>query len=316
MKTLLIFLLTSVVLTQELSASQDLFHLGDGPTMYDFFKGLAETLGETKDTRELANCMKNFGQIVGRIFDAVQLILNFDFLDVIQGVSNLIAALQELQAAAKPCVKDYPVFARLSSAIENATLDDIVNKVWGKKFLFIGYATSALECLCNDLYDCVGRCTGMMLKSLFPNTKLHEHAERMDAVEFLKGFIEGLGGNFDVNKFRNCLKDFQYLYEAIKRAFEALKTKQIGQIVQGVAILIAVARQLVDDLRVCAQNVEVVRKLIEALGNVSATKVAVKLLVHFAQVYAAIARTAPCFASENYWCIGMGLGTILKLALF
>eukprot|EP00826_Nyctotherus_ovalis_P019823 TRINITY_DN1615_c0_g5_i1.p1 TRINITY_DN1615_c0_g5~~TRINITY_DN1615_c0_g5_i1.p1 ORF type:complete len:325 (-),score=49.02 TRINITY_DN1615_c0_g5_i1:157-1107(-) len=316
MRVLLIFLLTSVAFTQEFSTPQDSFHLEDGPTAHDFFKGLAETLGEAKDTRELVKCMKNFEEIVGRIFDAVELILNFDFLDVIQGVNDLIAALKELEAVVKPCVKNYPVFTKLISDISNATLNDIMNKILRKKFIFIGYATSAFECFCNDLYECVGRCTGMIFKLLFPSTNLHEDAEGLDAVEFLKGFIEGLGGSFDINKFRTCLKDFQHLYEAIKRAFEALKTKQIGQIIQGVAILIAVAKQLVDDLRVCAQGVEVVRRLIEALANVSAMKVAVKLLMNFTEVYAVIARTAPCFASENYRCIGIGLGMILKLALF
>jgi len=306
MKALLVFLVIAAVSAHELT-------LNDGPTPENFIKGFLSGIGERKSPDDLIKCLHKVEEVIAKIHAALELILSFEIQNIIKGVTQLIAAVKELNEVVKPCSEGYETLRQLFYAIANAEIHKIVQIIIQKSMTLMFYLIAGINCYKDGQYECLGKNLGAILKEIFL-AKID--IEGSDGMAFLKGFVEGLGGHFDENQFKNCVKDFQHLFEAIKKAFEAIKTKKLDKIIEGVIILIGAVRTLVDDLKICAKDVEIIKKLINALSNIDVRKIATKLLLHIGQVIGIITKTAPCFASKNYYCIGHGFGSMIKLALF
>lgn len=303
MKALLVFLIIAAVSANE-------FTVTDGPTAEDFIKGFLKGIGDKKSPDDMIKCLHKVEEIVTKIHEALELIFTFNIQNIIKGVTQLLPAIRELDDAIKPCAQGYETLEKLFNAIINADFNKII---FQKSIIFMGYIGNAISCFKDGKYECVGKNLGTVLKEIFLNSGL---VEAPDGLAFLKGFVEGLGSHFDVNQFKNCVKDFKTLFDAIKQAFEALKSGKLDKIIIGVTVLIDAAKTLINDLKTCAKDAEIVKKLIKALSDINILKIARKLLLHITEVISITVKTVPCFANSDYHCIGFGFGAMLKLALF
>jgi len=306
MKALLVFLVIAAVSANEVT-------FGDGPTAEDFVKGFLNGIGEKKDPGDLIKCAHKVEELIMKIHEALELILTFEIPNIIKGVTQLISAVRELNELIRPCSEGYETLKQLFFAIADADIFKVVQIIIQKSVTLMFYIINAITCYNEDKYDCLGKNLGTILKEIFL-AKIN--GEESNPIAFLKGFIEGLGGHFNEDDFKNCVKDFQNLFEAIKKAFEAIKTKKLDKIIEGVKILIGAVTTLVNDLKICAKDVEIIKKLIKALSNIDIGKIARKLLLHIVQVIGIITKTAPCFASKDFYCVGFGFGAMIKLAVF
>ena len=139
----------------------------DGPTAHDFIKGLFKAIGETKDTKDLLQCAKNLESVIEKIHEALKRIMHLSIQDLILGFGQLLGALAEFNAAVKPCSNGYNTFNKLIDAIHSIDIFKIIQKVMQNTFFYVGYASSAIECFNKNLYECVGKCIGIVLKELF-----------------------------------------------------------------------------------------------------------------------------------------------------
>lgn len=314
MKALLAFLLIAAVTATEFRV--DSYDFTDGPTAADFLKGFVKGIGETKDVDDLLKCVTGLEEIIDKIYDGISDIMKLTFEDIIKGFTKIMAAVQEFNGVLEKCSSGYTILEKLFDAIVNADFGKILQKFTGNLFIYIGYITNAFSCFAADTYECAGLNIGLLLKGLFLSEVLDPTMERIKALDFVKGFIEGLGGSFKEEDFEPCIKDVQAIVDGIKAAFEAIKTADFQKIFEGIRIIIQAAKQLSNDLEKCAKNVEVIIKLIEALKNINFQKIAMKIVGSIGPIIELITETIPCFATEDFYCIGKGFGRFLKIALF
>lgn len=310
MKGLFVFLLV---------VASSAYQFGDGPTAEDFVKGFLEGIGEIKSFEDIKKCIKDAEVVIDKIHQAVQLIMNFTFEDIVKGFTQLVTAVKEFFNVIETCKTGYDILDKLITAIYEADFSIVMQKFMANLFTYIGHLTQIANCFAAETYECAGKAIGQILKGLFLPKALESELMRLpesDAMDFLQGFIGGLGGHFDINQFKNCGKDFKIVFDTIKKAFEAFKTMDFGKVVEGVKDLIKAVKQLVEDLKICAKDVEIVKKLIKALQNIDINKIAKKIFADIFSVVMIVTETIPCFGKKNFKCIGKGFGSIVKIALF
>lgn len=309
MKALLVFLLIAAVSANE-------FTVSNNSIAVDFIKGFLEGLGEQKAADEILKCVTNIEGILNEVYEAIQLIMKLTFQDIVNGVTKLIAAITKFNQVIEPCSKGYEVVEKLIAAIYNADFNKVLQKFTANMIALIGHITAAAGCFSSGNYKCAGSNIGTILKLLFLSETFDEATKKIHALDFLKGFIAGLGGNFNEKDFEPCVKDVEAICAAIKEAFDAIITGNFNKILEGVGKLIQAAKQLMNDIKSCAKGVEVIQKLIEAIVNIDILKVATKIIANFGKIVDIISTTVPCFTSGDYYCIGKGFGSLLKTLLF
>lgn len=312
MKVLFVFLLIA-------ASSAFQYEFTDGPTAEDFIKGFLDGIGETKSFDDIKKCIKDAEIVIKKIYQAFELIMKFTIDDIIKGLTQLFSAVKELFDVLDACKTGYDVLEKLITAITEADSAVVLQKFMKNIFVYISLVTEAVKCFTAETYECAGKNFGLILKGLFLSDVLESEVMRLSesaAIDFLQGFIEGLGGHFDINQFKNCIKDFKIVFDAIKKAFEAFKTGKFDKIVEGVKNLVKAVKALVDDLKICAKDVEIVKELIKALQNINIGKIAKKLFANLFDVIEIVTETIPCFATKDFKCVGKGFGSIIKIALF
>jgi hypothetical protein len=313
MKAIFVFLVIAAVTASEIRVES--FDFTDGPTAQDFVKGFLTGIGETKSIDDMLKCVHSVEVVIRKIYEALELIKKLTFDNIVKGVTQLLAAVKELSDAVKPCSTGYIVLEKLIAAVINANYEKVLQKILQNSFLFIGYISNVISCFKEDQYECVGKYFGMILKSLFLSDVFGRPTTEIEALDFLRGFLEGLGGKFDDKNFEKCVKDFQEIITAIKTAFEAIIHGKISEIIKGITIIIQATKQLLNDIESCTKDVEVIKKLIQAIINFDLMKTAWKIVSHLVTVIEVITKTIPCFGSHDYYCIGKGFGSFLKIAL-
>lgn len=314
MKAILAFLLIAAVTATEFKGIS--YDLTDGPTAVDFMRGFLKGIGETKNIDELLKCVTGLEEIIKKINDGINDIMKLTFEDIIKGFNKIMGAMVELGSVLEKCAMGYDTLEKLITAIINADFGKVLQKLMSNMFTYIAYFTNAYNCFIAETYECAGLNIGSILKGLFLSEVLDATMERVMALDFLKGFVEGLGGSFRKEDFEACIKDMQTIIDAIKAAFDAIKTGNFQKIFEGVKMIIQATKQLVYDLEKCTKNVKVIVKLIEALKNIDIQKISMKIIGHIIPIIQLITSTLPCFATQDFYCIGKGLGSFLKIALF
>lgn len=312
MKALLVLVLIAAISAQEIDFYPKEEAFGDGPTVLDFVNGFLKGIGETKNIDDLLVCLKSAEKIVEKIKEALILIGNMNIEDIIKGVYMIIGAVKELHELIGPCVSEYKVVEALLIAIHNADPSAIMQKIMINFMPIYISIMSAINCFSQGLYECCGSGIGQALKIIFLDSF---SASREEILAFLKGFFEGIGASVNVDELIVCVKDIEYIIEGVKKAFEAIKTKNILKIIQGLTELFNVVKKFLNDLKPCAQNIEAFKRLVEALAKADISKIASKILSNFGTIAVVIATTLPCISSKDYQCIGNGLGTFLKIIL-
>eukprot|EP00826_Nyctotherus_ovalis_P047082 TRINITY_DN5371_c0_g1_i1.p1 TRINITY_DN5371_c0_g1~~TRINITY_DN5371_c0_g1_i1.p1 ORF type:complete len:170 (-),score=56.05 TRINITY_DN5371_c0_g1_i1:102-611(-) len=167
MKIAFVFLLLAAVFASESAVT-------DGPTVEDFLKGFLKGIGEEKSIDDLRKCIHNIQDIMKRISDALKLILTFEFDNVFEGITQLIAAIRDFNRAVQPCLEGYNVLAKLLKAIGQADIGRMVRKILQDPFTFIGLIREAIRCHREKMFECFGLNLGSLLKMLFLDETLVE----------------------------------------------------------------------------------------------------------------------------------------------
>jgi len=310
MKAILVFLLIAAVSTNEV----EIFDFTEGPTAADFIKGFLEGIDEKKSIDDMILCINSIEEVIKKIIDALELIKKFDFENIVEGISRLLAALKELSDAVRPCSNGYKVLEKLIQKIYSADYKKVLQILLQKSFILIGYISNAISCFTDQKLECAGKNVGSVLKVLFLEGLYRKPTAEIDAIRFLKGFLDGIGSTSDHKNLDKCIKDIENLIEAIEKAFNAIKKGDIQGIIEGVRLIIFVTIEFIGHLQLCV-NDDIIKKLINAIKNFDLMKTVFKIVGQLTKVIAIIQKTLDCIKTADYYCIGHGFGSFLKIAL-
>jgi len=309
MKTLLVILLVAAVFAQQELVS-DLPQVELKNDALDFLKGFLEGIGEKGDINKLLQCLKDLEHIFSMIKEALHDLKNMKLPDIIKGITLLIEAVKEFMTMMKPCAEGFETMKKLIAAIAHPDIRKIAMHIIMHPGEFIKHITGAIGCFEKKDYHCAGSNVGGLLKLMFLNREASN-----DAIEFLKGFLEGIGQGGDINKLLECLKDMEQIFAKLKEALEHLKHMNIQEIMQGVTLLIEAVREFMEILKPCSEGFDVIKKLINAITHIDIKKIAMHVLMHFKEIFSDVTTAISCFSSHDYHCAGKAVGGLLKSLL-
>ena len=131
-------------------------------------------------------------------------------------------------------------------------------------------------------------------------------------VDFVKGFLQGINENGDINKLMQCIKNGEDIMAKIKEALQAIAKKDIMNIIKGVTLLIDAIQQLMHSLQPCMEGFNQLKKLFEALQHVDIKKIAMKIFMNLSDFISDVVTAIACFQSGDLQCAGKNVGDILR----
>ncbi len=134
-----------------------------------------------------------------------------------------------------------------------------------------------------------------------------------DAIDFLKGFIEGLGINEDIEKIKNCAQGVEDLVEKIKEALPYLRNMNPADLKQGLAILFEGLKLFLYKLKACVDSGSTLWKLRNLISSANLPKIVFQIMSHPVQFLSDVKNGVECFASGDWYCGGKAIGDILKI---
>ena len=305
MKALLVILVIAAASAEVTYSNEELHSIA-----LDFVKGFLTGLGETKSIEDLEKCMTNIEAIIVKIKEAFEEIKKMTMEGIIKGITDLIAAFKEIADIIKPCTTGYTVLEKLIKAIYNTDYQKILAKFLKHIFEFITWVTTAVECFNTGDYNCVGKQLGMLMKALFLDETL-ENAN--PAVDFILGFLIGIGDNPSEHNIEKCAKDITNFIEHLKQALEEFKKKKLKNIINAVKILIDAIKDFINGIKPCAAGLKNFEKLIKALIHPDIKKIALRLLTHIGKIIKDLTAVISNFKSKNFKAAGTALGDLIKM---
>lgn len=279
----------------------------------DFMRGFFKGLGETKSADDMKKCIHDINDAINKIVESFKLIITFEFENIIKGMQMFLDAMKEFNEAIEPCMNGYLVLEKLVKAILNSDFNRTMQKIMDNLILYVGYIHGFIQDMQNKEYESAGKNLGALLRSLFLSEVFAEDYGKQNALDFLKGFIEGLGGHFNATDFDPCVKDIQHIVDAIKLAIQSLMSGEFDKVLEGVRQLIQAANQLLNDINKCAKGVKVIGDLINAIRSANPIELAWKIIDNFGNLVNIFNKIISCIGDEDFYCVGNSFGNLLKI---
>ncbi len=308
MKFLLVALLVAAVVAEQPFAI-DLPQEALKNEALDFLKGFLEGIGEKGDINNLQKCLKDLEGVFKKLKEALEHLKKMKLPDIIQGLTLLFEGVREFMGMLKPCSEGFEKIKKLIAAVAHPDIRKIAMHILMHPTAFLKDVTGAIGCFEKKDFHCAGKDIGDLLKLMF----LSRFEASNNAVEFLKGFLEGIGQGGDINKLLQCLKDLEDVFKKLKEALEHLKKMKLPDIIQGLTILFEAVREFMSMLKPCSEGFDVIKKLIAAIAHPDIRKIAMHILMHPTQFLHDITGAIGCFGKGDYHCAGKDIGDLLKL---
>lgn len=137
-------------------------------------------------------------------------------------------------------------------------------------------------------------------------------APRADpAIEFIKGFLEGIHETKPVEDLLKCLKNIDPIIEKIKKALEYFMKMTFNDILKGLQLLKEAMEDLYKVLQPCLEGFKQIKKLMEALKNVDLVKIVLKILANPLAFINDVKNCIEALKNLNMFVAGKCIGDIL-----
>lgn len=133
----------------------------------------------------------------------------------------------------------------------------------------------------------------------------------IDALEFLKGFLEGLNEKGDIHKLIKCLKNIDIIAEKIAHALELIMTGDIQEMLEGIRLLIEDVQEYINTIRPCAEGFDQIKKLLQHLQKVDMRKLLNKIMQNIDSYVRIITQFIEAFRKQEFKLAGKYLGQFL-----
>jgi len=277
----------------------------------EFIKGLLIGIGEQGNMDPLIKCIKDAEHIFKKILEALEHIKKKKFNEVIKGITILISAVQELMQMLEPCSKGFNQLKKLINALKHPDIKKIAMRVLMHLSEIIADVMTAIGCFKSGDSKCAGKAVGEILKFIF--IARSDELEANNALEFMKGFLAGIGESGNINNLEKCIKNMDSIFHKIISAINHIKKKKLGDIIKGITELISAIKQLMSVLKPCMAGFNTLKKLLSAITHPNIKKIALRILMHPSKFMHAVSEAISGFSGHNYNKAGHGIGTLLKL---
>lgn len=130
-------------------------------------------------------------------------------------------------------------------------------------------------------------------------------------MDFIKGFMEGLNEQGDINKLVGCIRDADAIIQEIIQALELIKTREIMDIIEGISKLVKAVKKIIEMLQPCSEGFKQFKKLMEALKNFDIQKLVIKILSNIEKIIGLIKDCIAGFKNKDFYAAGKNLGSLL-----
>ena len=271
-----------------------------------FIKGFLVGVHEPKHIEDLEKCMGNMEPIFAKLKEAMEHFMKFNFEEVVAGLKILKEAMMELHEMLAPCLDGFEQIKKLVEAMKAWNIIKIATKMITNAIAFMKDIKECVESLQKGDFNTAGKDTGDILYRLF----LAREEDGIDVAEFLKGFLEGINEQGDINELLKCANNIESIINKIIEAFELIKKKTFDSIIAGVGLLIQAVKELLAILKPCSEGFTQIKKLLEALKNISVIKIAMKILAELGTYIQLITDFISAISSDPRRA-GKDLGTVL-----
>ena len=278
---------------------------------YDFFRGFLGGIGDTEDLKELKVCLDQTEPAMNEIRKGLKLIITLDISKMFQGFMYVVGGIKLIQETMAPCIKKYPALTRLEAAIRNTDVSTIIRKIVTNALKYKNLIENAIKCFKTQDLKCAGSNFGLLAKSLYLE-KMDERVGNNSVVEFLKGFLEGIGETADINELIKCLKALDESIEKIKEALYLITNGNFTEMLKGIKMFLEAVRDFLAKMHPCASGTVVLKKLINAILTVDFAVVIKKILLNLNRIIAECGEIIKDFDEEDYKGAGFGIGNLLK----
>jgi len=134
-----------------------------------------------------------------------------------------------------------------------------------------------------------------------------------DVMNFVKGLMDGLNEQGDINALIKCLNGTEKVIEDIIDALEMIKTKKTDQIILGISKLVKAVSELIELFKPCSEGFEQIKKLMMALKNINFQKLLVKVLSNLNRIIALVTSCVEAFRTKQFKPAGDYLGKLLLM---
>ena len=307
MKILIAFLLLLTVITADQFAFPQQDENNDA---LEFLKGFLEGVGGTGDIEKFKECIKEFEQVFKKIVEALNHLKKMKLDEIKKGLQLLFEAILEILTYLKPCMKGFQKLEKLILALAHPNIVKIAMNIFMHPKQFINDIVKAIECFSKKDLFCAGKSVGGLLKVMF--LSLMEGLNQ-NALDFLKGFLEGIGESGDIEKLKECIKEFEQIFKKIEEALHHLKKMKLDDIKKGLKLLFEAVHELLKYLQPCMKGFLKLEKLVLAIAHANLFSIAMHIFMHPKQFIQDIIKAIECFAKKDLHCAGKAVGGLLKV---
>lgn len=276
----------------------------------DFVRGFLKGLNVKGDIENILKCAEGGEHAVEKIIIAIQFLIHIDIKhieDIIKGLKMLFEAVMEIIKIIDPCTKSVPEIAKLVAAILGVNIFHLAWKLITNAAYFYHDIMDCIDAFKKNDYEKAGKCIGDFLYRLFL-----EAGEQSDPViEFMKGFFKGLDEKGNVEDILKCLENIEPIINDIIKAFTLILTFEMKKVYEGVIILVAAIKKLMDIIKPCTKSYEQIQKLMAAIAKAEIMKIIKKIIYNPGVFYEIISNLVKAFLNGQFYEFGFGTGKFL-----
>ena len=135
--------------------------------------------------------------------------------------------------------------------------------------------------------------------------------------DFIRGFYDGLGVKEDLEKIRECLKQFENEFEKfvihVQEAMEHLKKMTFGELKIGLELLFSAVTEFFTKILSCFGEESFIRKLIRIISGANIVKLIAAILLHPVLFTEYVLGCIIMFAQKDYYRAGKAVGAIFHI---
>ena len=280
----------------------------DSANMPEFVKGLLKGIAEHADVNKLSACIKENDDAMKIVKEVYENLKTTMPEDITKGAKLLLDVSTLLITPLKPCYDGFTVLKKLDVQLSHADLQKVIKVMMSAPTAFFHLAIDGLEGFAAGRYDEVGKALGAMHKIIFLRL-----ASDNIFFDFVKGFLEGIGENGDINKLIECMEGGEDIMKKIIVAFQYIVKMDPENVIKGVKLLLDAMKEFFTTLAPCAKGFVQWNLLFLAILNNNPITVAMRIITHAKELESDILGFIWNFGMFLFENAGKNLGNFLFL---
>jgi len=242
-----------------------------------------------------------------------------------EGIRTLGQAMRIIPEAAVNCktaeadiqriIRLIQIFANPTSVVYYAGKSLIINRV--EVFYEIAQAVLAYEK--RDFKD-LGYWIGEAMSTIFLKNQANIKGASKEILNFVAGFLEGIGSASAFDQVRECIDDSETVVEDLTNGVEDIETKDPAKVKEGIQLLGKAVQIIPDAVQLCKAgevDLESLLKMVETFKNPISFlyHIGKSLVINHVEVFNEVSNAVTACNDKNYKQLGYWIGKAMDTIL-